>query len=91
MPERKDEKYDVTESSWKRAIKTVASAIWTGIKYIFKGLIWVAEKWWNYLDKIASTSPEDFQKQKKNEVEIITIENIKYYKTKDGSYKKLDV
>jgi len=89
-----------TQSDWKNTLKnilkTIGKSIWWAVKSSVKGLIWAGKKWWDYIDTIASVDPKDFQKPAKtssisHNLKVTTIDGVKHYKTKDGSYKKLDV
>lgn len=89
-----------TPTDWKETLKNiiigVGKGIWWVIKSSMKGIMIVGKKWWDYIDTIASVDPKDFQKTAKtssisHNLKVITIDGVKHYKAKDGSYKKLDV
>lgn len=89
-----------TQSDWKNTLKNiiigVGRGIWVGIKATVKGIMWAGKKWWDYIDTIASVDPNDFKKPAKtssisHNLKVTTIDGVKHYKAKDGSYKKLDV
>jgi len=80
----------------------ILGGIWNAIKLICKGMWWVAMAWWKYLDKIASSNPDDFGVKTQTQttqqpsltskkVETVIINGKPYYKSKDGQFKPLDV
>ncbi len=79
----------------------ILHGVWTVVKYIGKGIWWIAKAWWKYLDQIASTNPQDFEKRQNatspqqnlmtKKVETVMISGRPYYKDKNGNYRPLDV
>lgn len=83
------------EPTWKKTLKSIGSAIWTGLKWTFKAFVWAGKKWWEYLDKIASQDPNDFKKTdtttQEGKVQTIMVNGKLHYKDKKGNYRPMDV